>query len=136
MEQVNNTPATATQAEQVSAMSREEYNTIKKVLERNGCDALIDAEGFFELLYGYSFTKFFANQPAIVSALKNYGAISATTAEGRAITAFIESLEKINTILFILAEGAHIVRQADDLTRILFNAYYDYEVNTRKNTTK
>lgn len=114
-------------------LTAEEYQTIKQIFERIGCDGLIDADGFFETFFAFSYNSFFTNQPQIVAILQAHAQKNSCPGEeSRAINGFIRGLEIVNNVLLEMIEGAHNFKMLDKMTGYLFDAQYDYDINTNK----
>lgn len=108
-------------------ITREEYEVIKSVFERIGCDSLIVYSDFFGRFVGYSYSGFFRNQPKAVEALCNYMSQTTDNSERQQIRAYINSLEIISEFLYTLTENNAIFEEAEELCNALDEAHTQYQ---------
>lgn len=108
-------------------ITREEYEVIKSVFKRIGCDSLITYSGFFGNFVGYSYSGFFCYQPKAVQALCYYMSQIADNSERQQICSYINNLEIISESLCILTENNAIFEEAEKLCNALDEAHTQYQ---------
>ena len=109
-------------------ITREEYEVIKLVFERLGCDSLITYSDFFGNFIGYSYDRFFKHQPKAVQVLCNYMYSQTTTNnERQQIRSYINGLETVSETLYTLTENCAMLEEAEKLCDALDEAKYAYQ---------
>lgn len=108
-------------------ITREEYEVIKSVFERIGCDSLITYSDFFGSFVGYSYSGFFRNQPKAVQALCNYMNQITDNSERQQICAYINNLEIVSESLCAITENNAIFEEAEELCYELDVAHTQYK---------
>lgn len=109
-------------------ITREEYEVIKSVFERLGCDDLITYSDFFSNFVGFSYDRFFRNQPKVVQALCRYMNNQTTTnSERQQIQSYIDNLESVSETLYLIVENNAIFDEAEILCDTLDEAHTQYK---------
>lgn len=110
-------------------ISREEYEVIKSVFERLGCDSLITFSNFFDNFFGLSYEKFFKYQPAALSAI--CAQMEQGTRKRNELQHFIDGLEAVNGTLYRIVENSPVFDEAEILCDTLDIAHHEYELKTK-----
>ncbi len=109
-------------------ITREEYEVIKSVFERLGCDDLITYSDFFSNFIGFSYDRFFRNQPKVVQVLCRYMNNQTTTNSERSqIQSYIDNLESVLKTLYLIVENNAIFDEAEILCDTLDEAHTQYK---------
>lgn len=115
--------------DQQPQITREEYEVIKSVFVRLGCDSLITYSNFFDNFFGLSYEKFFKYQPAAISAI--CAQMEQGTRKRNELQHFIDGLEAVNGTLYRIVENSHVFDEAEILCDTLDIAHYEYELKTK-----
>lgn len=112
-------------------ISREEYEVIKSVFERLGCDSLITFSNFFDNFFGLSYEKFFKYQPAALRAIAGQMEREPDTRRRNDLQVFLDGLEAVNGTLYRIVENSSVFDEAEILCSALDEAHYEYELKTK-----
>lgn len=112
-------------------ISREEYEVIKSVFERLGCDSLIIFSNFFDNFFGLSYEKFFKYQPAALRAIAGQMEREPDTRRRNDLQEFLDGLEAVNGTLYRIVENSSVFDEAEILCSALDEAHYEYELKTK-----
>lgn len=113
-------------------ITREEYEYIRAVFKRLGCDSLINYSDFFgEILHG-SFAYFFKCQPRVIQSLAETADRTSNQEDREAILGFLDKLSSVNELIIMLQESAPILNEAETLCTALDEAYYEYQAKENK----
>lgn len=110
-------------------ITREEYEVIKSVFVRLGCDSLITYSNFFDNFFGLSYEKFFKYQPAALSAI--CAQMEQGTRKRNELQHFIDGLEAVNGTLYRIVENSPVFDEAEILCDTLDIAHHEYELKTK-----
>lgn len=112
-------------------ISREEYEVIKSVFERLGCDSLITFSNFFDNFFGLSYENFFKYQPAVLRAIAVQMERETDTRRRNGLQVFIDGLEAVNATIYRIVENSSVFDEAEILCDALDGAHYEYESKAR-----
>ena len=110
-------------------ITREEYEVIKSVFVRLGCDSLITYSNFFDNFFGLSYEKFFKYQPAALSAI--CAQMEQGTRKRNELQHFTDGLEAVNGTLYRIVENSPVFDEAEILCDTLDIAHHEYELKTK-----
>lgn len=112
-------------------ITREEYEVIKSVFVRLGCDSLITYSNFFDNFFGLSYEKFFKYQPAALRAIAEQMERETDTRRRNGLQVFIDGLEAVNATIYRIVENSPVFDEAEILCDTLDIAHYEYELKTK-----
>lgn len=125
------TEATQEPGEPQPQISREEYEVIKSVFERLGCDSLITYSNFFEYFFGFSYEKFLRHQPAALMAIAGQMERETEGFKKHELKEFVGSLELVNGTIYRIVESSSVFDEAEILCSALDEAHYKYELKSK-----
>lgn len=107
-------------------ITREEYEVIKSVFERLGCDSLISYSGFFGDIAINSFCNFFVYQVPALEAIFHVAETTTDIEVKRNLLHFTDELKTVNGTIYDIAENAPAFAEAEKLCDALDEARYIY----------
>lgn len=112
-------------------ITREEYELIKSVFERLGCDSLITYSNFFDNFFGWSYERFFVGQPDALSAIIAQKEREGNPGRKSNLQSFVDVLEAVNGTLYRIVENSSVFEEAEILCSALDEAHCEYELRNK-----
>ncbi len=112
-------------------ITREEYEVIKSVFVRLGCDSLITYSNFFDNFFGLSYEKFFKYQPAALRAIAGQMEREPDTRRRNDLQVFLDGLEAVNGTIYRIVENSSVFDEAEIMCSALDEAHYKYELKSK-----